>query len=102
MSDDYKALLFRSIRELLVNAVKHGKPKHIGVSIQRDGNNVCVWVEDDGVGFDPKILDSSGRDMGFGLFSIRERLEQRGGSLVLESGPGQGCQALVTAPIDML
>lgn len=59
-----------------------------------------VSVEDDGVGFNPaKTTSAATRTGGFGLFSIRERLEQVGGRLQIKSAPGCGTKITVVAPL---
>jgi len=100
LDDDIKLVLFRNVRELLMNVVKHARAKKVKVSIRRDGEQICVIVEDDGVGFDPAEAASVAhkRDE-FGLFSIRERLEEMGGAFEIESAPGRGCRAVMRAPL---
>jgi PAS domain S-box-containing protein len=84
LDDDVRALLYRAVRELLVNVVKHAQAQKVKVSIGRDNNNVRIGVIDDGVGFVPSShLNKSG---GFGLFSIRERLNYLGGSIEKNQG----------------
>ena len=59
-----------------------------------------VSVEDDGVGFNPAETTSAAtRTGGFGLFSIRERLEQVGGRLQIKSKPGHGTKVTIIAPL---
>jgi len=88
------------VRELLLNVVKHAKANKVKVSVRRISSQVSVSVEDDGIGFDPdKVVSTAAREGGFGLFSIRERLEQLGGHLEIKSEPGRGCKVTVTAPI---
>jgi signal transduction histidine kinase len=100
LDDDIKVLLFRDVRELLVNIVKHASAKHVKVSVKRHGSYILICVEDDGVGFDIRRISSFGTDSsGFGIFSIKERLQQLGGRLVIESGPGRGCKVTITAPL---
>lgn len=94
-----KIMLFRSIRELLINAVKYADASLITVSISRQDHLIHVCVKDDGKGFHPKPMDEASSESGFGLFSIRERLEHFGGSLVVDSKPGQGCRATLIAPL---
>jgi len=100
LDDDICALLFRNVRELLVNVVKHAHAHKVKVSIWKVNSEVHVSVEDDGVGFNPagpaSVATKTG---GFGLFSIRERLEQVGGRLQIESAPGSGTKITVTAPL---
>ncbi|MFB0524021.1 MAG: PAS domain S-box protein [Phycisphaerae bacterium] len=100
LDDDIRALLFRSVRELLLNVVKHAKANKVKVSIRRISSQISVSVEDDGVGFDATGTSSmTTRRGGFGLFSIRERLEELGGHLEIEAEPGHGCKVVMTAPI---
>jgi signal transduction histidine kinase len=100
LDDDTKVVLFKAIRELLVNVLKHARAKNVKVVISRQDNNVEVTVEDDGAGFDAgKLGLPSGKEGGFGLFNIREQLEYRGGRLEIESRPGKGTRVAMTIPI---
>ncbi|TFG47533.1 MAG: PAS domain S-box protein, partial [Candidatus Brocadiia bacterium] len=102
LAEDVKVLLYRSVRELLINAVKHADSSLIKVSIFRSGSVIYVKVEDNGRGFDVSVLESgSRRSGGFGLFSVRERLNQIGGRLKMESAQGKGTKAVLTAPLDL-
>jgi two-component system sensor histidine kinase UhpB len=98
--NEMKALLFRSIRELLANIIKHAFAKKVGVFFENDENNLVVTVQDDGIGFVFKhASDMSMSREGFGLFSIQERIEDIGGSLNIESEPGKGCKVTLTVPL---
>lgn len=100
LDEDIRALLFRNVRELLINIVKHAQAQHVKVSVARADKNICVGVEDDGVGFDPAdVAAAAARRAEFGLFSIRERLEQLGGYLEIDSKPGQGAKITMVAPL---
>ncbi|MHC5034038.1 MAG: sensor histidine kinase, partial [Planctomycetota bacterium] len=93
-------LLFQTVRELLLNVVKHAAANAATVSVHAEDGEVRISVEDDGVGFDAAALGVHGhRTEGFGLFSIRERLDHLGGRLELQSEPGAGTRAVVTAPV---
>ncbi|MBN1805384.1 MAG: PAS domain S-box protein [Sedimentisphaerales bacterium] len=96
LDDDIRVLLFRNVRELLINVVKHANAQKVKVSIRRDNEQINVSVEDDGVGFNPAETTSSA---GFGIFSIRERLEQLAGHIHIESEPGRGSKITMTAPV---
>lgn len=99
LDDDVRAMLFRSVRELLTNVVKHAQAESVIVRIEDEGTLVRIVVEDDGIGFDVDALPSvSERGSGFGLFSIEERMAALGGSLELISSPGMGCKAILIAP----
>ncbi len=100
LDDDIRVLLFRNVRELLINVVKHSQANKVIVSIRKVKDNICVSVEDDGVGFDPvEVTSMATKRAEFGLFSIRERLEQLGGMIVIDSEPGHGSKITMTAPL---
>ncbi|HUV40476.1 MAG TPA: PAS domain-containing protein [Sedimentisphaerales bacterium] len=100
MDESVRILLFRDVRELLINVIKHAHARKVKVSVCKQGEKVCVTVEDNGVGFDPgRIATMPTKTGGFGLFSIRERLEQVGGQLVVESRSGGGSRVTMTVPI---
>jgi PAS domain S-box-containing protein len=96
MDDELKVLLFRTVRELLMNIVKHSQARHARVSIVRDGESLSIKVEDDGVGMGDAVLNKKGS---FGLFSVRERLHYLGGSLQIESDDGSGTRVTLTVPL---
>ncbi|MFB0524020.1 MAG: MEDS domain-containing protein [Phycisphaerae bacterium] len=100
LEDDIRVLLFCSVQELLVNVVKHAHAHKVNLSIGRVGGQICVIVKDDGVGFSPSEATEAAAKKGeFGLLSVRERLEQLGGHLEIESDFGQGCKVTMIAPI---
>ena len=102
LNEDVKVLLYRSIRELLINAAKHSRAKEIKVSLLRSSSDIYIIVEDNGQGFDASVLeDKSKKTGGFGLFSVRERLNVIGGSLKIKSAKGKGTQAVLIAPLDI-
>jgi PAS domain S-box-containing protein len=99
MDDEIRVLLFQTVRELLLNVVKHAQAQRAKVTIGREGNHIRIVVEDDGVGLSilPGAPLSSAR--GFGLFSIRERLKYLGGHLEVDSEPGRGTRVILTVPV---
>ena len=100
VEEDVGVLLFRTVRELLINVVRHAQASRARVSIRKERDHVLVAVEDDGVGFDPSGKGLGTGDIaGFGLFSIRERLEHVGGHVVIESEPGRGTRVALIAPL---
>ena len=101
VSDDVAALLFRCIRELLLNVVKHAQATTASVLIQRLDSSIRIEVADDGRGFNlsESGLDEAGRR--FGLFSIRERLDYFGGRFEIESVPGNGTQCVLVSPLSL-
>jgi PAS domain S-box-containing protein len=98
---DVRTLVFESVRELLFNAVKHAKTDRVTMELALDADDqLCVTVTDHGVGFEAARLDdrSSAGQVGWGLFSIRERLMLLGGSFKIDSTPGRGTRVCLVAP----
>jgi signal transduction histidine kinase len=90
-----RIILFRSIRELLINAAKHAQARRVQVRLEREDNHLTASVEDDGVGMDTDIAAAKGS----GLFSIHERLRHVGGSMRIESTTGRGTKIRLRAPL---
>ena len=82
LSGDAAVVAFQTVRELLINVVKHAGVKEANVYVTQRENVVVIHVEDQGKGFVPEELDlPRSHGGGFGLFSIRERLSLLGGTL---------------------
>ena len=100
LDDDIRALLFRNVREVLINIIKHAQARHVKVAVGKADRNIRISVTDDGVGFDPvEAAATAVKKAEFGLFSIRERLEQLGGRVEIESQPGRGTKITMIAPL---
>ncbi len=100
LGPELKVVLHHAVQELLVNVAKHAQASSVHVSIRRDGTNVRIRVEDDGVGFEPPENGFRvSRSGGFGLFHVGERLRHLGGRLDIESQPGRGTTVTVVAPL---
>ncbi|HEX7485218.1 MAG TPA: response regulator [Vicinamibacterales bacterium] len=99
-SEEIRITLFRSVRELLFNVVKHAKVRSAEVRVGREDRIVRIAVSDDGAGFDAaEVRAREGTSGSFGLFSLRERLEALGGNLDVDSAPGRGTRITIRAPI---
>ena len=99
LSEDISGFLFRSVRELLINAVKHGKAHSIRVSLRGEGDKIRICVDDDGVGFELSQAGvSRDKKCGYGLFSIKEHLSHIGGYIDIKSQPHHGTQVVLVAP----
>ena len=99
---DVRIFLFRAVRELLLNSVKHavGSAVHIMMRHLRP-DKVRIVVADGGPGFDPKSLhDKRTGSQTFGLLNIRERVSSFGGEFHINSGPKRGTQVTLSLPRD--
>lgn len=86
------------IRELSVNAIRHGGASHLVISGKRTDDTIRFSVADDGCGFDPSLR--GGADEGhFGLQGVEERLERLGGHMTIDSAPGCGARIAVEIPL---
>src|SRR5262249_6302517 len=96
---DVRTLLFESVRELLLNVVKHTHVNQVRVDLQcYPEDMLSVSVEDEGIGFNPVVNRSTTSGPGWGLFSIRERLALLGGRFEIDSMPGRGTRCRLIAP----
>ncbi|HEX6532069.1 MAG TPA: DUF4118 domain-containing protein [Nitrospira sp.] len=85
-------LLYKCVRELLMNVVKHAKVKTANITMTMKGNQTLeITVQDQGIGFCP--TEETPRIPGhhFGLRSVRERVEDLGGRFDIQSAIGKGC-----------
>ena len=94
MAADSRLILFRSLRELLINAAKHARARRICVKLERGERCIKVSVQDDGVGMRSDVVDQAG----FGLFSIRDRLRHVSGSMHIDSAPNRGTTVCLCVP----
>jgi signal transduction histidine kinase len=92
-------VLFRNVRELLTNTVKHARANKIVVCLEKEGGAIKITVKDNGIGFNPDyFLRKANSDGGFGLFSIAERMADLDGSFTVDSRLHQGTTIIMTAP----
>jgi signal transduction histidine kinase len=99
LDPNVRAILFRNVRELLVNVVKHARANKIRVRLEDRNTVMRIIVEDDGTGFEPHaVTEAGGKIGGFGLFSVNELMADLNGSLRIVSEPGKGCTAILSVP----
>jgi len=101
MAADVEISLFQAVREALINTVKHARATRALVTLDwRGSEGVAVCVEDDGTGFDVGEVETRrSRAGGFGLFSIRERLDVLGGRAEVISTRGYGTRVRLEMPL---
>jgi signal transduction histidine kinase len=79
--------IYRIVQELINNTMKHAAAKTAIVQVTKSDNQLSVTVEDDGIGFDPVILQ---RVRGIGWTNIQSRVDFLKGILDVQSGEGKG------------
>ena len=95
LSDTAVHVILKIIRELVVNAIRHGGAKHVRIAGERQGESLRFSVKDDGTGFDPAAAPGPFQGH-FGLQGIRERLDDFDGAVDVSSAPGCGAKVTVT------
>lgn len=100
LTEEARTILFQAVREVFNNMIKHARAHNAFVDIAEVDGHLQVQVRDDGVGFDPdKAKWSAKQTSGFGLFNIRERLQQLGGGMEIDSAPGEGTTIRLRVPL---
>jgi len=87
LTDIQKLMVYRITQEQLNNILKHSEAEHVDIAFSRKGTEIHLTIEDDGVGFDTKNVNS-----GLGLKNIRHRLELFNGNMKIISTPEHGCK----------
>ena len=93
LHSEVEVMFLRTTQELLANVRKHAKASHVTVTLSYISDVVALDVRDDGAGFTTDAATG-----GFGLRGLRERTQQFGGSLDVDSTPGEGTTVSVTIP----
>jgi len=94
----YKMIL-KILQETLSNIQKHGQANKINIHIMNSKRQMILIVEDNGVGFDPRIIDEKGTEH-FGLQNLRERVRILRGKFKIESKPDSGTKIMVKIPYE--
>jgi signal transduction histidine kinase len=94
LNPEVKTMVFRVAQESLNNIARHARATHVHLQLQCNDKGWDLRIDDDGVGFE---TDRPSR--GFGLLSMEERAQLMGGTLRIESQPGQGTHVHLHVPI---
>ncbi|MFA7279339.1 MAG: PAS domain S-box protein [Sterolibacterium sp.] len=94
-----EVVLYRSVRELLINVARHAKIGEAGLFLQRDDSRLMLVVSDAGCGFDSGTFrEALAGQHSFGLSSIFERITSIGGQMDVDSSPGGGSRITLSMP----
>jgi signal transduction histidine kinase len=96
---DLRVLVFKVIRELLRNVVKHSGVQYASVTVTRGPEELRAVVEDRGSGFEWQLSLFEPRAHGFGLWSVADRVRDAAGEMTVDTGPGRGCRVTVVFPL---
>ncbi len=99
ISDDIKTVLYRVVQEAMNNIGKHSGADCATIEIFESGDHLTLKIEDNGSGFEvSKILDLNQTLQGYGMHSMKERIEICRGSFAVTSGPGRGTLLSASIP----
>lgn len=97
---EVETVLFRVAQEAMTNVARHARADTVLIQCTARDGLVTLEVEDDGEGFEPRALGApDDRGRGLGLLGMRERVELFGGTMTLDSAPGQGTHLTLTVPL---
>jgi two-component system, NarL family, sensor histidine kinase UhpB len=100
LSEEAGTILYRAVRELLNNVLKHAQAGSVRIALSQVDDRGTILVQDDGVGMEvPDDRDDTVGMRGFGLFNIRERLSSIGGHMRIESALGHGTRVTLAVPL---
>ncbi len=97
-SHSLASILYRAVKELLFNVVKHAGVASAIVDIDSRDGMIHIEVADVGRGFDYARIRSSQTGGGFGLYHIEDRMTFLGGAMAVDARPGGGCRVRLTVP----
>lgn len=99
LAPEMELTLFRILQEAINNIAKHARARHVKIEFDFQRPVVRVMIEDDGQGFDTRMVSRS-RDnaRGLGLLGMEERAQLIGGSFHLESQAGRGTRVELIIP----
>jgi signal transduction histidine kinase len=92
LSSTVETALYRVVQEALNNAVKHANAKTVWIRAWQNKGVLFCSVRDNGVGFDAHHVQRASGQKGLGLVAMQERVSAIGGTLQIESKPGQGTE----------
>ena len=96
---DQSIHIYRIVQEALGNVARHSKASQARVLINKDEENLHIWIRDNGTGFDVESKMDRPAGEGFGLMGMQERAQRLEGELRIESIPGKGTEVIVQIPL---
>jgi signal transduction histidine kinase len=96
---EFRVLVFKLVRELLRNVIKHAGVSSAKVIVRGDAQTLRVEVADEGKGFEWQLDMFGARSGGFGLWSIADRVHEAGGRFTVDTAPGRGSRFEMVFPV---
>ncbi len=93
LPEEHKTCIYRVVQEALRNSSRHSRARHARIHVRATAERLVLYVQDDGVGFDPA------REKGLGLLGIEERVNRIKGAVLVDSAPGRGATISLQLPL---
>jgi signal transduction histidine kinase len=97
LNPEMETILYRFSQEALTNTLRHGQARNFHISIIKSFPRIIFVAEDDGIGFDGRIIGRSKRSLG--LLGMRERTSLMEGTFQIKSRPGEGTRIRIEIPL---
>lgn len=101
---EIEVTLLRALQEALTNVLKHAHAGEVNVTLSYMDDQIVLDIQDDGKGFTPEDLafDPNRNSGGFGIRTMRERVVQLKGDVIIESQPGMGTTVAIQIPMEIV
>ncbi len=96
----YHVIIYRIYQETLSNILKHAEANTIRIHFKQSTSEFHMTMEDNGKGFDLEDIGGPSQSGGYGILGMQERARFVGGSLDMNTSPGNGCKIKLTLPLD--
>lgn len=97
LENSLEIAIFRTVQELSTNIIKHSQATEATVHLTDHGDNINIIIEDNGIGFDRKNIDTAD---GMGLQNIKKKIVQLGGNFEIDTTPGKGTTIIIDIPVN--
>ncbi|MBP9904987.1 MAG: response regulator [Rhodoferax sp.] len=99
LAPEIETACFRIVQEALTNITRHAQARRVSIQLGREGDEMVLLVQDDGLGFDlPAMHERAVAGGSLGVLGMQERATLIGGQLDIESVPGQGTTLTLRCP----
>jgi signal transduction histidine kinase len=100
LASDVLITAFRVVQEAVSNAIRHARPQRIEIQLRYRSDRMELSIRDDGSGFDTARASAEPDErFGLGLIGIRQRVQDVGGKVLIESTPGSGTRVFTSLPL---
>lgn len=96
LNETTEMILFRVLQEIVNNIIKHAKASEVSIQFIKHDNELCLLIEDNGVGFDTTQITNF---KGIGIKNIQSRINYLNGKVYFDSSVNNGTTVNIEIPI---